>query len=107
MSPRKETKKQSPKAPPAEWAEMGRRLLAARKALKMTQAELAQVLSMNGVSISDSAIGMYEKGKRRVTYDVAVILEKLHGKPAAYYLALLSEDEAAGIAAQRKVRREK
>lgn len=83
---------------------MGKRLKAAREEMKLTQVQLAEALSRNGVPLSDSTIGMYENGKRRVTYDVAVVLERLHGRPAAYYLALLSEDEAAAIEAQRKVR---
>lgn len=89
------------------WAEMGRRMKDDRTAHGYTQKQLAAVLQKNGVPLGGTALGNWERGRRRVTYDAAVVFERLFGRPAAYYLCLLTAEEARLISAMRSPANEK
>lgn len=84
--------------------DMGLRLKKEREAHKLSQPELAKRITEQGFELVYTAIGNYERGRRRVPHEVALALEKIFGKPAGYYLLVLSLEEQAVIAAMRKAR---
>lgn len=84
--------------------EMGLRLKKDREAHKLSQPELAKRITEQGFKLVYTALGNYERGRRRIPHEVAFALEKIFGKPAGYYLIVLSLEEQAVIGAMRKAR---
>lgn len=89
--------------------EMGRRIYEERVKRGWSQYELGAATGYdhkadNPVGISGSAIGNYEQGTRRITIDRALIFERVFGLPAAYFLCLLSKEEALIIKTMREAR---
>lgn len=76
--------------------QMGETVRACRKAAGLTQSALAQKLR-----VAPSVIGNWEQGLRRLRHEDAFGLEKLFGRPAAYFLAVISDEEARVIQAMR------
>lgn len=89
--------------------ESGRRIRAERKRHGWSQDELARRTGWNpdrptqaqANSLAPSRIGNFEQGTRRVGLEEARILERVLGRPAPYFMAVISEREAAVIAALR------
>lgn len=85
-------------------AELGRRVKEEREARGWTQAELHRRCRRFDGGISPGAIGNYEQGTRPVSMRKAKILEAVFNLPAAYFLGLLTKEEALVISALREKR---
>jgi transcriptional regulator with XRE-family HTH domain len=79
----------------------GQRLRQFREQKGWTQAELARstgwsedVSRQPANALSPSRIGNFEQGTRRIGFEEAQVLEKLFHMPAAYFMGVISEDEA-------------
>ena len=89
--------------------EMGKRITADRKSKGWTQYQLALKTGWDAELddgaqrnvLSPSRIGNFEQGTRRVRHEQAQILGRIFGRPTAYYLAAVTEQEAAVIDAMR------
>lgn len=76
--------------------EMGLRLKRSREEHNLTQQELA-----NKAHVRQSAIANFESGSRRIRREIALEFERILGRPAGYFLCILSEEEAGIIQALR------
>lgn len=85
-------------------AELGRRLREARIERGWSQAELSTRCRRIDGGISPGAIGNYEQGTRPITVRKAKILEAVFNLPSAYFLGLLTKEEALVISALREKR---
>lgn len=91
--------------------EMGARLREARKAMGLTQHDLAKLTGWSDASSAAEArglrptrLGNFERGERRIGIEEARIFEAIFGQPAAYFLGIIDKQEAEVIAALRRVR---
>lgn len=72
-----------------------KRLKAAREAADLTQAQLAERLGIEGVSLN-SRISNYESGRNRASFDVMVRIAKVLNYPESYFYTL-DDDVAEAI----------
>lgn len=72
-----------------------KRLKAAREAADLTQAQLAELLGIEGVSLN-SRISNYESGRNRASFDVMVRIAKVLNYPESYFYTL-DDDVAEAI----------
>lgn len=90
--------------------ESGNRIRAARQARGWTQKKLSEAMGWNETegrqpvgALKPSAIGNYEQGARRVGWEEALALSRVFTEyPPAYFMAAISETEAAIIHAVQK-----
>lgn len=95
---------------PAIAKESGRRIREAREARKWSQKDLSEAMGWKDTdgrqpvgALKPSAIGNYEQGSRRVNWEEAVALAKVFTEfPPAYFMAVISEAEAAVLSAMSK-----
>lgn len=89
--------------------EAGKRIRRAREARKWSQKQLAEATGYQEetdrqptAALKPSAIGNYEQGTRRVGWEEAVTIAAIFNEyPPAYYMAVITEDEARVIHAMR------
>lgn len=89
--------------------ESGKRIRAARKRRGWSQEELARrtgwiqdkPTQAQPNALGPSRIGNFEQGTRRVGLEEARILERVLERPAPYFMGVISEREAAVLAALR------
>jgi transcriptional regulator with XRE-family HTH domain len=87
----------------------GRRIREGREARKWTQEQLATATGWvpdkpsraQKTALSMSRIANFEQGTRRVGYEEAEIFARVLGMPAPYYMGVITDQEAAVLAALR------
>jgi transcriptional regulator with XRE-family HTH domain len=101
--------KQGVVSPDEVAAASGQRIREGREAKKWTQEQLAKATGWNPdkpsraqkTALSMSRIANFEQGTRRVGYEEAEIFERVLGMPAPYYMGVITDQEAAVLAALR------
>ena len=92
--------------------EQGRRIAACRELRGWKQEDLAKATGwvpekpdrLQPGTLSPSRIGNYEQGERRLPVEAAQILERVFARPAAYFMAVLDENEAELVSTLRRQR---
>lgn len=87
----------------------GKRIREGREARKWTQEQLAEATGWTADkpsraqknALSQSRIANFEQGTRRVGLEEAQILAAVLGRPAPYFMGVITEQEAAVLAAMR------